>query len=93
MEASKTDLDMHTIFSDGNVWPNIRVQEALRDNLDVISLTEDLEYQPHSEDIPHPDRNRSYEIALQEAKDHDLLILRCWEIARDAPKGHNNAVF
>ena len=89
----KTDLHLHTVFSDGNVWPNIRVQEALRDNLDVISLTEHLEYQPHSEDIPHPDRNRSYEIALQEAKDHDLLIVHGSEITRSAPIGHNNAVF
>ncbi|ASV29283.1 Sb-PDE family phosphodiesterase [Maribacter cobaltidurans] len=92
-KSIKTDLHMHTVFSDGNVWPNIRVQEALRDNLDVISLTEHLEYQPHSEDIPHPDRNRSYEIALQEAKDHDLLIVHGSEITRDAPMGHNNAVF
>ncbi|MDC6387128.1 Sb-PDE family phosphodiesterase [Maribacter sp. PR1] len=92
-KSIKTDLHMHTVFSDGNVWPNIRVQEALRDNLDVISLTEHLEYQPHSKDIPHPDRNRSYKIALQEAKDHDLLIVHGSEITRDAPMGHNNAVF
>lgn len=92
-KSIKTDLHMHTVFSDGNVWPNIRVQEALRDNLDVISLTEHLEYQPHKEDIPHPDRNRSYEIALQEAKDHDLLIVHGSEITRSAPMGHNNAVF
>ncbi len=92
-KSIKTDLHMHTVFSDGNVWPNIRVQEALRDNLDVISLTEHLEYQPHSKDIPHPDRNRSYEIALQEAKDHDLLIVHGSEITRSAPMGHNNAVF
>jgi len=36
----KTDLHQHTVFSDGNVWPTIRVQEALRENLDAISLTE-----------------------------------------------------
>ncbi len=89
----KTDLHQHTVFSDGNVWPTIRVMEALRDNLDVISLTEHLEYQPHKEDIPHPDRNRSYHLALQEAKDHDLLIIHGSEITRQAPMGHNNAVF
>ncbi|MEC7771596.1 MAG: Sb-PDE family phosphodiesterase [Bacteroidota bacterium] len=89
----KTDLHQHTVFSDGNVWPNIRVMEALRDNLDVISLTEHIEYQPHKEDIPHPDRNRSYEIALQEAKDHDLLLVHGSEITRQAPIGHNNAIF
>lgn len=89
----KTDLHMHTVFSDGHVWPNIRVQEALRENLDAISLTEHLEYLPHKADIPHPDRNRSYEIAMAEAKEHDLLIVLGSEITRSAPIGHNNAVF
>ena len=69
----KTDLHMHSVFSDGEVWPTIRVSEALRENLDAISLTEHLEYQPHKEDIPHPDRNRAYHLALEEAKDHDLI--------------------
>ncbi|HVG14570.1 MAG TPA: hypothetical protein VM935_06405, partial [Chitinophagaceae bacterium] len=35
----KCDLHQHTVFSDGNVWPNIRVQESLKDGLDAISLT------------------------------------------------------
>lgn len=89
----KSDLHIHTVFSDGNVWPTIRVQEALRENLDAISLTEHLEYQPHLKDIPHPDRNRSYDLALAEAKEHDLLIVHGSEITRSAPMGHNNAVF
>lgn len=89
----KADLHIHTVFSDGNVWPTIRVQEALRENLDAISLTEHLEYQPHLDDIPHPDRNRSYDLALAEAKEHDLLIVHGSEITRAAPMGHNNAVF
>ena len=91
----KVDLHMHTVFSDGNVWPTIRVQEALRENLDAISLTEHLEYQPHKEDIPHPDRNRSFELvkAMEEAKEHGLMIVHGSEITRSAPVGHNNAVF
>lgn len=89
----KTDLHQHTVFSDGNVWPTIRVMEALRDNLDVISLTEHIEYQPHSKDIPHPDRNRSFQLALEEAKKHDLLIVHGSEITRSAPAGHSNAIF
>ncbi|MFD0796764.1 Sb-PDE family phosphodiesterase [Maribacter chungangensis] len=92
-QTLKTDLHIHTVFSDGKVWPNIRVQEALRENLDAISLTEHLEYQPHLDDIPHPNRNRSYDIALQEAKDHDLLIIHGSEITRSEPVGHSNAVF
>lgn len=58
-----TDLHIHTVFSDGAVWPSIRVEEARREGLDLIAMTEHLEYQPHAKDIPHPDRNRSYTIA------------------------------
>ncbi len=89
----KTDLHIHTVFSDGKVWPNIRVDEAIEDGLDAISLTEHLEYQPHSEDIPHPDRNRSYEIALATAKPHDLIVIHGAEITRSMPPGHSNAIF
>ena len=62
------DLHTHTVFSDGMVWPSIRVEEAIRDGLDAISLTEHLEYQPRSEDIPNPDRNRAYIVASQSAE-------------------------
>ncbi len=89
----KCDLHQHTVFSDGSVWPDIRVMEALADGLDVISLTEHLEYQPHKADIPHPDRNRSYQIALKEAKNHDLIVVNGSEITRKMPPGHSNALF
>jgi hypothetical protein len=88
-----TDLHQHTVFSDGSVWPDIRVMEALREGVDVISLTEHLEYQPHAMDIPHPDRNRSYAIAKEEAEDHELLLVHGSEITREAPMGHSNAIF
>ena len=89
----KCDFHQHTVFSDGSVWPDIRVQEALLDGLDAISLTEHLEYQPHKADIPHPDRNRSFDIAVKEAADHDLIIVKGSEITRKMPPGHNNAIF
>ncbi len=92
-KTMKCDFHQHTVFSDGSVWPDIRVKEALMDGLDAISLTEHLEYQPHKADIPHPDRNRSFDIALKEAKDHDLLIVKGSEITRRMPPGHNNAIF
>merc|ERR1711965_651586 len=66
---------MHTVFSDGSVWPNIRVQEANREGLDCISTTEHLEYQPHSKDIPHPDRNRSFELASHAARNSELIVV------------------
>ncbi|MDT7827754.1 Sb-PDE family phosphodiesterase [Pricia sp. S334] len=91
----KTDFHQHTVFSDGNVWPTIRVQEALRENLDAIALTEHLEYQPHAKDIPHPDRNRSFELAkaMDEAEEHGLLVVHGSEITRSEPVGHSNALF
>ncbi|MCB0472424.1 MAG: PHP domain-containing protein [Flavobacteriaceae bacterium] len=87
------DFHQHTVFSDGNVWPSIRVLEALRDGLDAISLTDHLEYQPHKQDIPNPDRNRTYQIALEEAKNHDLIVVNGSEITRSMPPGHTNAIF
>ena len=33
------DLHTHSVFSDGHVWPNIRVAEGLREGLDVIAIT------------------------------------------------------
>lgn len=89
----KCDFHIHTVFSDGNVWPTIRVEEALRDGLDAISMTDHLEYQPHAKDIPHPDRNRSFDIASDFAKNNDLLVVRGVEITRSMPPGHANAIF
>jgi 3',5'-nucleoside bisphosphate phosphatase len=89
----KCDLHIHTVFSDGSVWPNIRIDEAVKDGLDAISLTEHLEYQPHKADLPHPDRNRSYQIAKELAKPHDLLVIHGVEITRKLPPGHANAIF
>ncbi|MCG8311280.1 MAG: Sb-PDE family phosphodiesterase [Cytophagales bacterium] len=89
----KCDFHQHTVFSDGSVWPNIRVQEAIKDGLDAISITDHIEYQPHKADIPHPDRNRSYEVALEAVEGHDLIIINGSEITRDMPPGHSNAIF
>jgi len=89
----KCDLHMHTVFSDGSVWPDIRVQEALRDGLDVIALTDHVEYQPKKKDLPHEDRNRGYELALKSAAETGLLVLNATEITRSMPPGHFNAIF
>ena len=89
----KCDFHMHTVFSDGSVWPDIRVQEALRDGLDAISITDHLEYQPKREDIPHTDRNRSYQLAQQAARGSELMVINGAEITRSMPPGHANAIF
>ena len=87
------DLHTHSVFSDGHVWPNIRVEEALRDGLDALPITEHFEYQPHHQDIPHKDRNRSYEEAKAAASGKKIIIISGSEITRDMPPGHINAVF
>ena len=87
------DLHMHSVLSDGYVWPNIRVQEAIKDGLDVIALTDHLEYQPHASDIPHPDRNRGFEITSKAAEGSKLTVINGVEITRSMPPGHCNAIF
>ena len=86
------DLHTHSVFSDGEVWPTIRVEEARRDGLAAMAVTEHVEYQPHAADIPHPDRNRSYTLAKAAAGD-SVLIIPGAEITREMPPGHVNAVF
>ena len=88
-----TDLHTHSVFSDGHVWPKIRVGEALRDGLDGLAITEHLEYQPHRADILPPDRNRAIQQASEAAKDSNLLVIPGSEITRDMPAGHINAIF
>lgn len=87
------DLHSHSVFSDGHVWPKIRIEEAIRDGLDAFAVTEHLEWQPHLADIPHPDRNRAYEQAVAAAEGSDLIVIAGSEITREQPAGHINAVF
>ena len=88
------DLHTHSVFSDGHVWPKIRVEEALRDGLDALAITEHLEWQPHRADLPHPDRNRAYQQAVAALPDgSDLILIPGSEITREAPADHMNAVF
>ena len=87
------DPHTHTVFSDGHVWPRIRVGEALRDGLDALAITDHLEFQPHLEDIPHPDRNRAYLDAKSAAEGKSLLVIPGVEITRRAPASHMNAIF
>ena len=88
-----SDLHTHSVFSDGHVWPNIRVEEALRNGLDVLAITEHLEYQPHIAQIPNKDRNAAYLEASRSADKSNLIVLSGSEITRSMPPGHMNAIF
>jgi 3',5'-nucleoside bisphosphate phosphatase len=58
---------MHTIFSDGDVWPTVRVQEAYMEGLDVIAITDHIERNP-SKKFVGGDDNSAYEIACPRPK-------------------------
>lgn len=88
----KCDFHMHTVFSDGTVWPSVRAEEAWREGLDAIAITDHIEYQPHKGDIP-TNFNRSFEIANGSGTPLDLIVIRGSEITRDMPPGHLNALF
>ena len=45
----KADLHTHSIFSDGSVTPEFRVEEAWLEGLDVLAITEHLEYRPYEQ--------------------------------------------
>lgn len=88
----KCDFHMHTIFSDGLVWPTIRTQEAWEEGLDALAITDHIEYHPHHNDVS-TGHNRAHDIAQEDALRKDLILIRGSEITRDTPPGHFNAIF
>lgn len=88
----KGDFHTHTVFSDGNVWPSVRSEEAWREGLDAVAITDHIEYQPHKNDLPTA-HERSYEIARPVGDELDVMVLKGSEITREMPPGHLNAIF
>ncbi len=88
----KCDFHIHTVFSDGSVWPDIRPEEAWREGLDAIAITDHIEYQPHKADLP-TQHNRSYEIARPRGEALAITVIRGSEVTRSMPPGHLNAIF
>ena len=86
------DFHTHTVFSDGLVWPTVRMDEAWREGIDAIAVTDHIEYQPHKEYVSD-DHNASYKVALPTAQRKNIMLIRGTEITRDTPPGHFNAVF
>ena len=88
----KCDFHIHTVFSDGYVWPTVRADEAWREGLDAIAITDHIEYQPHKADV-NTNHNRSFEIARGKGNDLDLIVIKGSEITHKMPPGHLNAIF
>ena len=96
----KGDFHIHTVFSDGTVMPKSRVAEAVDNGLDVISITDHIEYRPNfgGNSIKLLDRNDdhniAYDLAKPEAEKQNLILVRGTEITKNImPPGHFNAIF
>jgi hypothetical protein len=88
----KCDLHTHTVFSDGAVWPTVRVEEAWRDGLDAIALSDHIEYQPHKADVS-TNYGRSHAVGRVTGEQLGIIVIRAAEITRGEPPGHLNALF
>jgi predicted metal-dependent phosphoesterase TrpH len=88
----KCDFHVHTVFSDGKVWPDVRVDEAWQQGLDAIAVTDHIEVRPLKETITG-DLNESCRIARKRADQIGFILIHGSEITRDKPLGHLNALF
>jgi hypothetical protein len=86
----KCDFHIHTVFSDGIVWPTLRVDEAWEDGLDAIAITDHIE--GHPKKLPGQ-KHLAYEIALPVARAKNIILVKGGEISRGMPPGHLNALF
>jgi 3',5'-nucleoside bisphosphate phosphatase len=88
----KCDFHMHTVFSDGTVGPNIRLQEVWEEGLDAFSITDHVESHVHKNEVI-TDNNRAYELLISEAQKNNIILVKGAEISRKTPPGHFNAIF
>jgi hypothetical protein len=91
-QTLKCDFHIHTIFSDGTVWPSVRVTEAWEYGYDAIAITDHIEGKPYRKYVPI-DYNAPNEIAQQEGDIKDIIVIGGVEITRNMPPGHMNAIF
>ena len=99
----KADLHTHSVYSDGHVTPSLRVKEAWMDGLDIIAVTEHIEWRPFEKQVQEyigkvegtePDLNTSVRMAQKEAAQWDIFIIPGAEITRNGTTvGHFNALF
>ena len=91
-QTLKCDFHMHTVFSDGLVWPTIRLQEVWQEGLDVMAISDHIEYTPHSADV-NVNHNRAWELVKDLAAENNIVFIKGTEITRQTPPGHFNAIF
>ena len=88
----KCDFHMHTVFTDGNVWPTYRLSDSVLDCLNAFAITDHIEYSPKKDYIP-VDHNAAWKITETLAKESNVILVHAAEITRKMPPGHLNALF
>ena len=66
----KADLHVHTVYSDGAVSAKGRVTEAYYDGLDIIAITDHIEYRPNEQKMLNA--TRGYHKELPVAKNQNI---------------------
>ena len=66
----KADLHIHTVYSDGSISAKGRVTEAYYDGLDIISITDHIEYRPNEQNMLRA--TQGYHSELPKAKNNSV---------------------
>lgn len=92
----KGDMHIHTIFSDANVWPTTRVEEAMIEGLDFIAITDHMDgrlQKMKNKGLFNADTNESFKIASGVADKCGVIVIHGGEITHGMPPGHFNTTF
>ena len=94
----KGEFHIHTIFSDGSVWPETRVREAAWEGLDILAITDHIDtrsrrWVKNGIISPDCDRNTPYKLVKKLADREGLLLINGGELSRRRPSGHTNVLF
>ena len=90
------DMHIHTIFSDGSVWPSTRIKECRAEGVEVLCLTDHMDGRHQRmarQGLFNSDRNTSNDLAAKAAEDSGVILIRGGEISRNMAPGHFNTLF
>ena len=92
----KGEMHIHTRFSDGDVWPTSRIDEAYLEGLDVVCITDHIDDRHRrmvKAGLFNCDLNESYRIAEKHGKKRGIIVIHGGEVTRGLPPGHFNTLF
>jgi hypothetical protein len=90
------DMHMHTIFSDGSVWPTTRIKECVAEGVEVLCMTDHMDGRHQKmvrQGVLNGDRNTSNNLAAKAAEGSGVILIRGGEISRNMAPGHFNTLF